>query len=120
MDIRDLFSAGMGIVMFLTAFLLKDWSRRMVALETGKADRTDVDALEERVEQSSNALNNINVELATLREQMHRVVSDIESEKRTRADANSRLLDEMRRMENAILTRFELMLSNSRRKGDQA
>ena len=118
MEARDFIQLGMGIVMFILGAWIKDWGRRMVALEEKKADKAEVSELHDEVRRSINDTTQINVAIARLTEQMARVVADIESEKRTRADANKAILEQMLRMEKNLSERIQQSIGYGRRKGD--
>jgi hypothetical protein len=102
-----------------------DLRRRTEKNEHEKAERSEVDELRTELRmladdsrKASNSTHQINVAIARLTEQIARVVSDIESEKRTRAESSKALLEEIRRSEATILQRLTQVATYGRRQGD--
>ena len=129
MTIFDLVLAILGVVYTLAivfgAQVWLDMRRRVELVEARKAEHDEVDelrtelrSLAEDVKRGNDATHIINVSMARLIEQVARIVSDIESEKRTRAESSKALMDEIRRSETTIISRMTQVVTYGRRKGD--
>jgi translation initiation factor 2B subunit (eIF-2B alpha/beta/delta family) len=95
-------------------------------LEKDKANREEVDELRDElhllssdVRKSNDTSNQLNVAIARITEQMARVVSDIESEKRTRSDANKAIMAAIRETKEDIIKQVQANMAYGRRKSDQ-
>ena len=102
-----------------------DLKGRVGMVETKKAEqaevdelRTEIHALTEDIRKSNDSANRLDVAIARLTEQMARVVSDIESEKRTRSDANKEIMAAIRETKVDIIKQVQQNLAYGRRKGD--
>lgn len=101
-------------------------NRRLEYTESQKADRAELEALAEEVKtlaQDGKAtyekISQIQVQNATITQQVGRVVSDIESEKRTRAETTRDLKEEMRRNKNELSQEIRALVAHGRRKEDK-
>jgi septal ring factor EnvC (AmiA/AmiB activator) len=106
--------------------LWKGMERRMDNVEKDKADRDEVDELRNELKLLSNAMRQsndmagqLNVAIARITEQMARVASDIESEKRTRSDANKEIMAAIRETKADIIRQVQQNMAYGRRKTDQ-
>jgi septal ring factor EnvC (AmiA/AmiB activator) len=115
-----------SVAVLFGATLWKGLERRMDNLEKDKANREDVDELRDElhllssdVRKSNDTSNQLNVAIARITEQMARVVSDIESEKRTRSDANKAIMAAIRETKEDIIKQVQANMAYGRRKSDQ-
>jgi septal ring factor EnvC (AmiA/AmiB activator) len=115
-----------SVAVLFGATLWKGLERRMDNLEKDKANREEVDELRDElhllssdVRKSNDTSNQLNVAIARITEQMARVVSDIESEKRTRSDANKAIMAAIRETKEDIIKQVQANMAYGRRKSDQ-
>jgi hypothetical protein len=129
LSVSDLVLGALGAVYALAlAFGAQVWldmRRRMETVELRKSEKDEVEELREEVrtladdvKRGNDATHVINVSMARLIEQVARIVSDIESEKRTRAETSKALMEEIRRSEASIIARMTQVVTYGRRKGD--
>jgi predicted nucleic acid-binding Zn-ribbon protein len=112
------FAVIFAVVSGLTGWVISDMRQRMSALERDKASRTDLEALRVEVRAVANTGHSIEVHIATIKEQMARVASDMESEKRTRSETNRGLVERLSNIEERIMHKIEDLQRYGRRRGD--
>jgi septal ring factor EnvC (AmiA/AmiB activator) len=119
-------TAFLSLAAGLLLALWKGMERRVNNVEKEKADKEEVDELRNELKLLSNAMRQsndmagqLNVAIARITEQMARVASDIESEKRTRSDANKEIMAAIRETKADIIRQVQQNMAYGRRKTDQ-
>jgi septal ring factor EnvC (AmiA/AmiB activator) len=112
------FAVVFALVSGLVGLVISDMRQRMSALERDKASGADLEALRTEVRSVANTSHSIEVNIATIKEQMARVASDMESEKRTRSETNKGLVDRLNSLEDRIMRKIEDLQRYGRRRGD--
>ena len=94
-----------GVALTLAGAMWADLRRRVARIEgtlEKKADRCDMQQRRSDIKELFETTTEVKIDVATIKQQVNQFASDLESEKRTRAEINKEIMHELRLIREKI------------------